>query len=74
LAEFDPSGCMISRCIEGISRPFCPRSVFIDGRAFAWPNEAFADPVHLLWPMGAEYTDFIATTLVTDANNRAGHP
>ena len=65
---------MISRWIEGIRARLGPRSVFIDGRAFAWPNEAFADPVHLLWPMGAEYTDFIATALLTDANNRAGHP
>jgi hypothetical protein len=74
LAQFDPSSCMISRWIEGIRARLGPSSVFIDGRAFAWPDEAFADPVHLLWPMGIEYTDFIATALAADAKNPGRRP
>jgi hypothetical protein len=73
LAEFDPNNRMISQWIEGIRARLGPRSLFIDGRSFHWPDEGFADPVHLLWPLGAKYTDFIATALMTDAKNRGRH-
>jgi len=73
LAEFDPNDRAISHWIEGIRARLGPGSLFVDGRAFPWPDEGFADPVHLLWPMGAKYTDFIGTALATDAKNRERH-
>jgi len=61
-AKFDPNGAVVGDWTEKV-RARLRHSVFLDGRRLAWPNERFADPVHLLWPAGAEYSDFIASAL-----------
>jgi hypothetical protein len=62
-ARFDPDGRIVDQWIEDIRARLGVGSLLIDGRALSWPDERFADPVHLLWPEGAAYSDFIAAAM-----------
>jgi hypothetical protein len=59
----DRDGAIVSRWIETIRAQIGTDSLLIDGRNMPLPDERFADPVHLLWPQGAEFTDFIARAM-----------
>ena len=62
-AEFDPNKHIVAHWTDGVRAKLSSRTMFVDGRMFLWPDEGFADPVHLLWPKGAEYTEFIAAAI-----------
>jgi hypothetical protein len=62
-AQFDPDGRMLSQWIDEIRASLGGNALLIDGRGLSLPDERFADPVHLLWPEGADYSDFIAGML-----------
>jgi hypothetical protein len=70
-AKFDPNGASVEawsrRLASSLRRP---ESLFIDGRALAWGNERFADPVHLLYPHHVAFSEFIAAAI--EAHRRAG--
>jgi len=61
--RFDPDGRIINGWIEEMRAHLGSRALLVDGRRLSWPTERFADPVHLLWPEGAEYSQFLASAI-----------
>ncbi len=62
-ARFDPDGRIVGQWIDDMRAALGEGALLIDGRELSLPDQRFADPVHLLWPEGAEFTDFVARTL-----------
>ncbi len=70
-AEFDPDGASVEAWSRRLASSLGkPESLFIDGRALAWGDERFADPVHLLYPHHVAFSEFVAAAI--EAHRRAG--
>jgi hypothetical protein len=74
-AAFDPDGALVDRWMETLRSSLRRAdSVVIDGRALAWDDARFADPVHLLQPHHTLYTELLADALLRQdrRQDRAG--
>jgi hypothetical protein len=60
-AAYDPDGKAVEDWTRRIASSLrWETSLLIDGRALAWDDSRFADPVHLIYPNHRLYTEFIA--------------
>jgi hypothetical protein len=67
--KHDPTGAKYDDWIRRLRNKLNPKTVFVDGRAFGWGNERFADPVHLISPYHTEFSETLAKTLVQVNSN-----
>jgi hypothetical protein len=59
-AVFDPDGTGVEEWVRDTAASLrLDTSLLIDGRALAWDDSRFADPVHLLYPHHRPFTRFI---------------
>ena len=63
-AANDPDGTRMESWTRGLSAALAGSDgLLVDGRALAWENERFADPVHVLYPHHTPLTEFAADAM-----------
>jgi hypothetical protein len=71
-AAFDPDGTLVEGWVQRLRAALQrPETVLVDGRALAWDDGRFADPVHLLDPHHGAFTEILLAAI---AARDAGAP
>lgn len=73
--SFDPDGQVVEAWMRRMRETLRhPDTLLVDGRALAWDDERFADPVHLRYPHHTAFTDMILQAMVARAPAEARSP